>query len=182
MRIILAASDNNLKRMVQDSLTTQGYYVVAEAGNAADVLRKARSMHVDLVIMETGLPGGRIGEVAMILEEDGLAPVLMITGEKDPEIRDFNYILKPVNPYALIPAVKSASLAFRKRQELRREVERLKDQLGTRKSVDIAKGLLMQGRGLSEDDAHKAMQKMSMDRGLPLKKVAEAIIAAKDNL
>lgn len=180
MRILLAASDQTLKRTVQDTLAVQGCYVVAEAQNAADVLRKTRSMHVDLVIMETTLQGGRIGEAAMILEEDGIAPVLMIAGEKDPEIRDFPYVLKPIAPYNLLPAVKSAASGYRKRLELRKEVDRLKEQLAVRKSADIAKGLLMQSENLSEEEAHKLMQKMSMDRGIPLKKVAEAIIAVKN--
>lgn len=180
MRILLAASDQTLKRTVQDTLAVQGCYVVAEAQNAADVLRRTRSMHVDLVIMETGLQGGRIGEAAMILEEDGIAPVLMIAGEKDPEVRDFPYVLRPIAPYNLLPAVQSAISGYRKRQELTKELDRLKEQLLVRKSVDIAKGLLMQSEGLSEDAAHKLMQKMSMDRGVPLKKVAEAVIAAKN--
>jgi AmiR/NasT family two-component response regulator len=44
--------------------------------------------------------------------------------------------------------------------------------------VDRAKGILMDTQGLTEADAFRKIQKMSMNTRKPMKEVAEAIILA----
>jgi two-component system, response regulator PdtaR len=68
----------------------------------------------------------------------------------------------------------------RKIQELEQEVETLRASLDTRKEVEKAKGLLMKNLGLSEPEAFKRIQRQSMDRGIPMKEIAKAIILAYD--
>ncbi|MGE5398129.1 MAG: ANTAR domain-containing response regulator [Chitinophagales bacterium] len=181
MKVLIAIVNPALKKSVKDILTQRGFQVVAEARNAADVLRKARSMTVDLIILDAALEGGRVGQAAMILEEDWLAPVLILAGETDPNIGEFTYVLKPVVTYSLIPAIESILMNYKKRASLQKEVEKLKQQLATRKLLDVAKGLLIKEQGINEEEAHRLIQKMSMDTGIPLKAVAEAIIAARNN-
>lgn len=54
----------------------------------------------------------------------------------------------------------------------------LKDALEMRKLLDKAKGILMNKKHLTEDNAYRMIQKESMDRRVSLKEVAEAIILA----
>jgi response regulator NasT len=63
---------------------------------------------------------------------------------------------------------------------LEEEVSRLKEKLETRKAVERAKGILMQTLGLSEQEAYRRIQKESMDRCLPMRAIAEAIILANE--
>ena len=50
--------------------------------------------------------------------------------------------------------------------------------LETRRSTDQAKRILIQRYHLTEDDAHRLLQKMSMERNRPLKEISDAIILA----
>ena len=61
---------------------------------------------------------------------------------------------------------------------LRRENAALRRALEARKVVERAKGLLMAQQGLSESDAHRYIQKSSMDTGTPMAEVARALIFA----
>ena len=61
-----------------------------------------------------------------------------------------------------------------------RDVQNLTEQLETRKVVERAKGLLMTRLGLSEPDAFKRIQKLSMDRRRSMRDIAEAIILAEE--
>ena len=54
-----------------------------------------------------------------------------------------------------------------------------REALETRKFVDRAKGILMDSQGLSEAEAFRRIQKMSMNTRKPMKDVAEAIILAR---
>ena len=57
-------------------------------------------------------------------------------------------------------------------------IERAKEALETRKKVERAKGILMEKQGMSESEAFRKIQKMSMNTRKPMKEVAEAIILA----
>lgn len=53
-----------------------------------------------------------------------------------------------------------------------------KDALETKKLVDRAKALLMKHKNYTEEEAHRFLQKKSMDSGKPLKEIAQAVIIA----
>lgn len=52
----------------------------------------------------------------------------------------------------------------------------IQEELETRKKVERAKGILMKERNLTEDEAYDLIRKSSMNRRLPMKEIAEAII------
>ncbi|QUN28798.1 ANTAR domain-containing protein [Cupriavidus sp. KK10] len=61
-------------------------------------------------------------------------------------------------------------------QQLRAELDATRLKLAERKVVERAKGLLMQARGLSEDEAYKRLRGMAMERGLKLVDAAQRVI------
>lgn len=52
----------------------------------------------------------------------------------------------------------------------------IQEELEARKKIERAKGILMKEQNLSEDEAYNLIRKSSMDKRLPMKDVAEAII------
>lgn len=69
---------------------------------------------------------------------------------------------------------------FRDIRVLREENERLRKALEERKLVDRAKGILMKKEGISETEAYRRIQKLSMDRRKKMADIAEAIILAEE--
>lgn len=61
-------------------------------------------------------------------------------------------------------------------QALRAELDATKLKLAERKVVERAKGLLMQTRGMTEDEAYKRLRGMAMERGLKLVEAAQRVI------
>jgi response regulator NasT len=88
------------------------------------------------------------------------------------------YLVKPYREEELAPAIEVALARFSEFQTLQKQVDDLQQALETRKLVDRAKGILMDKQGLSEAEAFRKIQKMSMDNRKPMKDVAEAIILA----
>lgn len=60
------------------------------------------------------------------------------------------------------------------------EKEALKEALEIRKLIERAKGILMKDLNISEEEAYKLLHKKSMDKRLPLKEVANAVIISND--
>ena len=63
-------------------------------------------------------------------------------------------------------------------QGLEQELDKLKDSLELRKTVDRAKGILMAAHKLSEQEAYRRIQRYAMTKRLTIKEVAEAIVRA----
>ncbi len=75
-----------------------------------------------------------------------------------------------------------ATLRFQARQKLRRHAEDAANKLSERKLIERAKGILMETRQLSEQEAYRVMRKTAMNRAQPLVQVATSLIQASELL
>lgn len=180
-RIIIADSKENSRRILKEFLTRAGYQVQAEARNAPDLLRKARTYIPDLVILDASLEGGSPMEIAGILEDDNLSSVLLITNENNNKrLDEIAHIQKPYTEDTLLSVIEVCLLYRNKVVSMQHEVDKLKENINNRKIVEKAKGIIMRDMGITESEAYRLMQKQSMDRGTSMKDLARAIIANED--
>jgi response regulator NasT len=64
----------------------------------------------------------------------------------------------------------------------RKELASTRARLAERKLIEKAKGIVMEQRKVSEDQAYSALRKMAMDQGLPLAEVARRVLAVAELL
>ena len=80
-RIFLVDDDADLRKTLMDQLMHYREFELIEAGTAADALSKVRDVHVDLMILDVGLPDMDGREAVKILRRDGFkSPILLLTG------------------------------------------------------------------------------------------------------
>jgi len=185
IRIIVADDEPIIRMDLKEMLTNLGYLVVGEAGDGRSVVNMARELRPDLVIMDIKMPDMDGIEAARILTQEDIAPVIFLTAYSQKELVDqakeagvVAYLVKPFRESDLAPAIEIALARFEQFRALKKEVADLKEALETRKLVERAKGILMDTQGLSEAEAFRRIQKLSMDTRKPMKEVAEAIILA----
>jgi Response regulator with putative antiterminator output domain len=186
-RILIAMSSDMLIDKMRTILVEAGFIVIDSARDGHECLRKIRTLRPDLSILEHNLNLLNGAEVAKVALEDNICDIVLIsTIEQSSVIEPFkNYsnfmsLVKPVNKIALLNTLEVMFKSRRRIIELEKEISELKSTLDTRKEVERAKGLLMKHLGLSEGEAFKRIQKQSMDRGIPMKEIAKAIILAYD--
>ncbi|MBM3136323.1 MAG: response regulator [Chloroflexi bacterium] len=182
-RVIIADDESLIRLDIKEMLTTLGYLVVGEAGDGVSAVNLARELRPDLVVMDIKMPGLDGIAAAKVLTEEKVAPVLLLTAfsqqdlvERAKEAGVVGYIVKPFREAELVPAIEIALARFQEFQALEKETADLKETLETRKLVDRAKGLLMDTQGLTEAEAFRKIQKMSMNTRKPMKEIAEAIL------
>jgi two-component system, response regulator PdtaR len=187
LRILVVDDEALLRLDLSEMLIERGHDVVGEADNGADAIRLARELHPDLIMMDVKMPGMSGLEAAKTIGEEQLAPVLLLTAYSQQDVVEqatdsgvMAYLVKPIREEELTPAIEIALNRWNYYQELARELDKAKDDLETRRLLDRAKGILMDQHGFSEHDAFQAMQKLSMDRRLSLKAVAQAVLAAAE--
>jgi len=185
VRIIIADDEPIIRMDLKEMLTNLGYLVVGEAGDGRSVVNMARELRPDLVIMDIKMPDMDGIEAARILTQEDIAPVIFLTAYSQKELVDqakeagvVAYLVKTFRESDLAPAVEIGLIRFEQFRALKKEVADLKEALETRKLVERAKGILMDTQGLSEAEAFRRIQKLSMDTRKPMKEVAEAIILA----
>ena len=80
-RIFLVDDDAELRKTLMDQLTHYREFELIEAGTAGEALRKVRDAHVDLMLLDVGLPDMDGREAVKILRRDGFkSPIVLLTG------------------------------------------------------------------------------------------------------
>lgn len=184
-RVIIADDEALIRQDLREMLTNLGYLVVGDVGDGRSAVNLARELKPDLVIMDIRMPDMDGIEAAKILTEEGIAPVLLLSAysqrdlvERAAEAGVSGYVIKPFDESNLLPAIEVVLARFKEYQEISREASRLEERLATRVAVDRAKGILMDHRGMTEQEAFRNIQRMSMNRRKSMREVAEAIILA----
>lgn len=186
-RIIVCDDESLIRRDLREMLTGRDYLVVGEASEGRTAIELARRLEPDLVIMDIRFEDDDIDgiDAAKILTEEGIAPVLLLSAysqrdlvERAREAGVVGYLVKPFTESDLPPAIETALARFEEFREVKQEATDLKEALETRKMVDRAKGLLMDERNMTEAEAFRRIQRLSMNYRKPMREVAEAIILA----
>jgi len=87
------------------------------------------------------------------------------------------YVVEGLQPNRVRAVIDVAVARFQAHQALRAQLEEARSALSERKLVERAKGLLMQTRKMSEEEAYRALRRLAMDQGKRLVDVAEAVIS-----
>ena len=184
VRILVAEDETIIRLDLIEMLTEAGYEVVANAENGAVAIEMAKLHKPDLAILDVKMP--LVDGITAAQEIIEIAPVLMLTAFSQRELveraRDAGvmaYVVKPFSVNDLIPAIEIAISRHKQMKSLQAEVADIYDRLESRKLIEKAKGILMSGLSLSEPQAFSWIQKTAMDRRIPMKEVAMAVIDPK---
>ena len=137
----------------------------------------------DLIIVDTESEARDALEHVVVATRDARRPIVMFTNDDDTtHVKDAvaagvcAYIVAGLAPQRIRPILDVAMARFAHEQALRAELADARTELQDRKTIDRAKGLLMQRQGLSEQAAYEKLRKTAMDKGLKLGEVARRML------
>jgi two-component system, response regulator PdtaR len=184
LRVLIAEDETIIRLDLRDVLERAGHEVCAEARDGEQAVALAQSEQPELAILDVKMPRLDGIEAARRILAERPIPIVMLTayGQEELVARAveagvFGYLVKPFREQDLLPAIATARARHEELSALREEAESLADALAARKTIERAKGLLMEKEGLSEADAFARLRKASQVSGRPLKVVAEAVVA-----
>ncbi|MEX0892523.1 MAG: response regulator [Gemmatimonadota bacterium] len=183
---VLIADDEALHNLaLKSQLETLGHEVVATAANGREAVQLARETEPDLAFLDIRMPTMTGPEAAHEIAAERAIPMIILSAYSDTRTVEeatrapiFHYLVKPVDPDDLAPAIAVARARFAEWHSARKDRDMLEMRLEERKIVERAKGLLMESRGLSEKDAYRFLQKTSQDKNTPMVDLARKILLA----
>jgi DNA-binding response OmpR family regulator len=80
-RVLIVDDDDELRKTLTDQLSHYREFEISEGASAADAMAAVKSAHLDLMILDVGLPDMDGREAVKILRQDGFkSPILLLTG------------------------------------------------------------------------------------------------------
>lgn len=183
---VLVAEDEALIRMdLAETLQELGFEVVAVVGDGRSAVTAAQELTPDVALLDIKMPDmDGLAAAAEIISGQSTA-VVMLTAFSQPELIQraiaagvMGYLVKPFKPEELRAAL---TVARQRHTQLLQEQQRsreLEQSLADRKTIERARGLVMQRLGIGEDAAYTWLRKAAMDQRLALVEVARRTLAA----
>ena len=181
---IVIADDEVLSSMdLREMLEEAGHEVVGVGVDGVEALELVEKWKPDVAVLDVKMPRLDGLQAAKIIAHNQWAPAVLLTDfgdeniiKKAGESMVFGYVMKPVEEKNLFPALTIAVSQFKKRVEMVERVRQMEADIAEKKIMSRAKGLLMDCYGITENEAHRRIQVISMKRSMTLSEVSQQII------
>lgn len=184
-RTILVAEDESIIRLGLKRILEEAGHTVYAAENGAEAVRLAERCTPDLAVLDIKMPQMDGLEAARALLDRAPVPVIFLTAYGEQELIEraarlpvMGYLIKPIKEAELLAMIEVAAQRFEEQSRVARAAADLESEAAERRTVDRAKGLLMQRDGISELEAYGRLQERARAERRTLLEAAEETIQA----
>ena len=184
LRVLLVDQKADRAEAVAAGLSADGYVVVGVVPTHADIVDLVRTTGADVIVCDLDHASRDAIDSMSALHRDEPRPVVMFVDRTDPGSTEAAmqagvaaYVVEGLAPSRVKAVIDVAVARFKSHQSLRAELEEARSALNERKQVERAKGILMQTRRMSEDEAYRTLRRLAMDQGKKLVDAASNVIA-----
>lgn len=184
LRVLLVDDTVERRESVDRSLAEVGCEVIGFASSDDNLLQRVEQTNPDVVIMDLESPGRDTLDSLRTVQSSAPRPIVMFTQDDDGETITratragvSAYVVDGISQKRVRAIVDAAIERFVQFSDLSQELAKTRAQLSERKAVDQAKGILMKQRGMSEDEAYRALRKLAMSNNKRIGEIAESLIA-----
>lgn len=186
VRVAVAEDEALIRLDLVEMLREAGYDVVGQAATGEAAVELVHRLQPDVLLLDVRMPAMDGLTAAERIAAEQPCAIVMLTAFSDPELINraaeagvTGYLVKPVSPADLIPAIEVAIARQRDSLQLRDEVENLTVQLHNRKVLDRAKAVLVRRHGLDEEGAYQFLRKAAMDQRRSMADVAADVLTTE---
>jgi len=181
--VLLIEEKPTTRSLLKQALTDFNYLVTKHLCFDDDIIEQMDLCNPQVLILSTDLPSTTMLKTLAEINQFLPLPIIIFAENDSPNViqNAINsgvsaYVVNEIHPHRIKSIISVANERFKAVQSLRRELKQAKTQLESRKYIERAKGLIMQQKHLSENEAYGVLRKMAMDQGSSLGMVAKNII------
>ena len=181
--VLVVSSGEKGKERFDELLAICGFLNIAFANSGAEARRKLGEYEVDLVIINCPLRDEFGHELALKFTQETASGVIMLVkselaDEISAKVEDFGVFVleKPLSRQLFFQTLKLVGAACRRMAGLRQENVKLQSKIEEIRLVDRAKCALIQYLSMTEEQAHRFIEKQAMDMRTTKREIAQGIL------
>ena len=187
---VLIVDDNAIRAsIIEAGLQEDGCITVTVATGLHGLVEKIETVQPDVIVVDIEHPSRDLLESYFSISRAVRKPIAMFVDRSDPawieqaiDAGVSSYVVDGLRKNRVKPVINAAIRRFEAFHKMEKELEATRSELQGRKHIDRAKGLLMQSKGLSEDEAYALLRRTAMDQNRKISDVAERLVSAADLL
>lgn len=180
---VIVSKEQESTSMLKKVLSTSDYKIIFNDSSLQNLLKQAFVMPPELIIISIEKADeSLIGQLKLINQQFPLPVVVFAKDDREDMIEQFieagvsAYIVDGLSEQRILPILKTAVTRFTQYQGIKNELEELRTSLADRKIIDRAKGILMEQRNCSEDEAYKLLRTSAMNQNIRIAVLAQNIV------
>lgn len=158
-------------RALRIGLLQAGYNIIASIPGDFYMIDRIAQLQPDMIIIDAESDSRDVLEHMVLATRDAPRPIVLFTEDGNQsnmaaamEAGVSAYVVAGLHAERIKPVLDVAMARFNADQKLRSELSDTKAKLAERKTIERAKGLLMERYHLSENDAYQKLRKQAMEK------------------
>jgi two-component system, response regulator / RNA-binding antiterminator len=189
LKILLIDEDPIRRTILEAGLREAGFANVVRIETATGLLDQVYRIDPDVILIDLENPSRDELEQMFQVSRIVRRPIAMFVDQSDRGTTEAAvdagvsaYIVGGLQKERIKGILELCISRFNAVARLQNELDQAKTALEARKTIDRAKGILMQVKGLSEEQAYAALRKTAMNEKRKIADVAQAVITATELL
>ncbi|MFN0301056.1 MAG: ANTAR domain-containing response regulator [Burkholderiales bacterium] len=187
---ILVVDDDRLVRMSVAAALRDAGYLVSVAGDSEEAIRLANAQPApDLIILDIRIPGIGGLDVARYMNEHTAVPFVIFSAFGESDLVDaasaagaIAYLVKPLDPAQLIPAIRAALDRSREIKKLRESAVSLRGVLDDREASAMLVGVLMERFAIDREAAFDLLRSQARRERKKVRDLAEELLTSSERM
>jgi len=188
--LLLVDDDRLVLATLAQALSKAGYRITtAESADEAETYLSDGFQRPQLALLDVQMPRQNGLTLAQRLRDLDHIPFMMLSAYSDAETVELataqgalGYVVKPVDPLQLVPAIEAALARANDLQELRTTRLQLQAALDNERDINLAVGITMMQHRLSRKAAFELLRQGARRQQRKLVEVARGVIDAAETL
>lgn len=181
---IVISEQPDVSAKLNTTLAETDYKIIFEGSTLQQLLSLNWQVEPDLIIAVLNTSDSQVLSKFKVINEQFPLPIVIFThDDRDDAIEQAiqagvsAYIVDGFREDRVLPILRTAIVRFRQYQSMQKHIKELKTSLADRKVIDKAKGLIMEQRNCSEDEAYRLLRTSAMNQNMRLAQLAQNILA-----
>ena len=183
LRVMLVDDSHEEVSPLKEGLVCAGYDVVVVSAHGLALAERVKELAPDVIIIDTESPSRDVLEHVSAVSAHAPRPIVVFTDDRENASIQAAlragvsaYVVDGIQAERLQPILEVAVARFEHEQALREELRDAQTKLVERKVIERAKGIVMEQKGVSEEQAFRLLRKLAMDRNAKLLDVAQQVV------
>ena len=168
--VLIVSNTNTTLGIISDMLSSQSFSKIATIQNGSEARRELINNDFDLIVIDTPLPDEFGDGFALHASDQSTAGIILLVNsdvlfEVNSAVEDAGVFVlpKPVAPDFFYQSVKLLTASRRRVMQLEDENKKLQKKISEIRLIDRAKCILIQYLNMTEQQAHRYIEKQAMD-------------------